>query len=69
MAEWIETYRGVVNAWECDSVEHFTIAYYFERFAAASPTLFELIGEHEGLEPTAVTWPRRISTSPATTKR
>ena len=63
MAEWIETYRGVVNAWECDTVEHFTIAYYFERFAAASPTLFEFIGEHEGLESTAVTWPRRIYTT------
>jgi len=28
MAEWTETYRGVVSAWECDIVEHFTIAYY-----------------------------------------
>jgi hypothetical protein len=28
MTEWIETYRGVVSAWECDIVEHFTIAYY-----------------------------------------
>ena len=36
MADWIETYRGVVNAWECDVVEHFTIAYYFDRFADAT---------------------------------
>jgi acyl-CoA thioesterase FadM len=63
MAEWIETYRGVVNAWECDTVEHFTIAYYFERFAGASPTLFEIIGEHESLGSTAVPGPRRIYTT------
>jgi acyl-CoA thioesterase FadM len=45
MAEWIETYRGVVKAWECDVVEHFTIACYFERFADATRNFFELIGE------------------------
>jgi acyl-CoA thioesterase FadM len=63
MAEWMETYRGVVNAWECDTVEHFTIAYYFERFAGATPTLFELIGEDEILGPTIATNPRRIYTT------
>jgi acyl-CoA thioester hydrolase len=36
VAEWIETYRGVVNPWECDVVQHFTIAYYFDRFADAT---------------------------------
>ena len=30
MTKWFETYRGVVNAWECDIVQHLTIAYYFE---------------------------------------
>ena len=49
MAEWIETYRGVVSAWECDIVEHFTIAYYFDRFADATRNLIELIGESESL--------------------
>ncbi len=49
MAEWIETYRGVVSAWECDIVEHFTIAYYFEKFADASRNFVELIGEGEAL--------------------
>ena len=63
MAEWMETYRGVVNAWECDTVEHFTIAYYFERFASATRTLFELIGEDEILGPTVATSPRRIYTT------
>src|SRR4029450_5250204 len=51
MAEWIETYRGVVSAWECDIVEHFTIAYYFDRFADATRNFLELIGEGESLGP------------------
>ena len=51
MAEWVETYRGVVNAWECDIVEHFTIAYYFERFADATRNFLELVGEGETLGP------------------
>lgn len=49
MADWIETYRGVVSAWECDIVEHFTIAYYFDRFADATRNFLELIGEAESL--------------------
>ena len=36
MGEMIETVRGQVAAWECDTVEHFTVAYYFERFSDAS---------------------------------
>lgn len=60
MAEWIETYRGVVNAWECDIVEHFTIAYYFERFADATRNFFELIGESELLGMPSGAGPSRI---------
>ena len=45
MSKWFETYRGVVNPWECDVVEHLTIAYYFAFFAAATRNLFDLIGE------------------------
>tara|TARA_R110001592_G_scaffold145743_5_gene369377 strand:- start:1539 stop:2348 length:810 start_codon:yes stop_codon:yes gene_type:complete len=30
-----ETFRGDVKAWECDVVEHFTVAYYYEKFEAA----------------------------------
>jgi len=44
VADWIETYRGVVNAWECDIVEHFTVAYYFDRLADASRNLLDAIG-------------------------
>src|SRR5262245_35666931 len=45
MAEWIETYRGVVSAWECDVVQHFTIAYYFDRFADATRNFLDLCGD------------------------
>lgn len=63
MAEWIETYRGVVSAWECDVVEHFTIAYYFERFADATRNFLELIGEAESLGPAVGVGPSRLYTT------
>ncbi|MCG8435648.1 MAG: thioesterase family protein, partial [Gammaproteobacteria bacterium] len=44
MSELIETYRGTVKAWECDHVEHFTVAYYFKSIAAAQLRLFSEIG-------------------------
>jgi acyl-CoA thioesterase FadM len=28
---WLETYRGTVNRWEVDNVDHFTVAFYFAR--------------------------------------
>lgn len=49
MKDWIETYRGTVSAWECDVVEHFTIAYYFDRFADASRNFIDLVGETAAL--------------------
>jgi len=60
MAEWTETYRGVVSAWECDIVEHFTIAYYFEKFADATRNFVDLIGEGECLAPRVGTGPSRL---------
>ncbi|MGD9803532.1 MAG: thioesterase family protein [Hyphomicrobiaceae bacterium] len=60
MADWIETYQGVVSAWECDIVEHFTIAYYFEKFADATRNFIELIGEGESLGPCVGTGPSRL---------
>ena len=36
MADWIETYRGIVKAWECDVFAHLTIAYYYEHYEDAS---------------------------------
>ena len=41
MTTWIETYRGTVYRWELDTVDHFTVAYYFQRFADASLGLLE----------------------------
>ena len=60
MADWIETYRGVVNAWECDIVEHFTIAYYFEKFSDATRNFVELIGESETLGSRVNAGPSRL---------
>ena len=45
MPEWLETYRGVVNPWECDVVQHFTIAYYFDRLADATRNFLDLCEE------------------------
>jgi len=36
MGNYLETLRSGVPAWEVDTVEHFTVAYYFERFARAT---------------------------------
>jgi len=60
VTEWTETYRGVVSAWECDIVEHFTIAYYFEKFQDASRNFVELIGEGEILGHAVGRGPARI---------
>ncbi|MBV8652361.1 MAG: hypothetical protein JO255_12910 [Alphaproteobacteria bacterium] len=41
MAEWSETYRGIVKAWECDVFDHLTIAYYFEHYEDAAAIVLE----------------------------
>jgi acyl-CoA thioester hydrolase len=41
---WIETYRGAVQRWEVDIVDHFTVAYYFDRIAHASLNTLEALG-------------------------
>jgi acyl-CoA thioesterase FadM len=63
VTEWIETYRGVVSAWECDIVEHFTIAYCFEKFQDATRNLVDLIGEAETLGAQLGAAPARIVTT------
>jgi len=40
----IETYRSIVHAWECDSVDHFTTAYYFSAFGSAHWHLARRLG-------------------------
>lgn len=41
---WMESYRGSVFAWETDMVEHFTVAFYFDRFTDAVLALSEEVG-------------------------
>ena len=47
MAGWTETCRSIVAPWECDTTEHFTIAYYFDRLADAAATMAESLGLHD----------------------
>jgi acyl-CoA thioesterase FadM len=49
VAEWVETCRGTVAPWECDTTEHFTIAYYLERVEQASATIAERLRLEEHL--------------------
>lgn len=56
MEGWTETCRGVVSPWECDTTEHFTIAYYFDRLADSAATMAEILGCHALLRST----PRRF---------
>ncbi|HKM72128.1 MAG TPA: thioesterase family protein [Stellaceae bacterium] len=44
MNGWTETWRGIVSPWECDTTEHFTIAYYFDRLADAASIMAESLG-------------------------
>src|SRR5712692_8436304 len=45
---WLETYRGTVYRWEVDNVDHFTVAYYFERFEDATLALLHAVGLDPG---------------------
>lgn len=45
---WIDTYRGTVHRWEVDNVDHFTVAYYFERFEDATAGLLHALGLDAG---------------------
>ena len=36
MTGYKETFRGDVRPWEVDATEHFTVAYYYEKFEAAT---------------------------------
>jgi acyl-CoA thioesterase FadM len=53
----IETYRSIVHPWECDSVDHFTTAYWFAAFGSANWHLLQRLGldgaRIEALEPRA----------------
>jgi acyl-CoA thioester hydrolase len=40
----VETLRSIVHPWECDAVDHFTTAYYFQAYGAAQWHLLQLLG-------------------------
>ena len=40
----IETYRSMVHPWECDTVDHFTTAFYFAAFGNAHWHLLQRLG-------------------------
>ena len=44
MTGYAETFRGDVATWEVDATEHFTVAYYFQKFEAASWRYLRLNG-------------------------
>ena len=48
MAEWTETYRGIVKAWECDVFDHLTIAYYYEHYEDASQLALDAFAGRHG---------------------
>jgi len=43
-AGFVETYRGTVYRWELDQYDHFTVAFYFQRFGDVVPVLLEALG-------------------------
>jgi acyl-CoA thioesterase FadM len=45
---WLETYRGTVYRWDVVTVDHFTVAYYFERFEDATLGLNHALGLDPG---------------------
>ena len=51
---FMETYRSVVAAWECDVMGHLTIAYYFDRFSDAAWALIERLVP--GTAPPSAVW-------------
>jgi acyl-CoA thioesterase FadM len=47
MGNGIETYRAAVHAWECDSVEHFTTAYYLQKISSSAMRMLLELGYAE----------------------
>ncbi|MEM7253123.1 MAG: thioesterase family protein [Pseudomonadota bacterium] len=58
MTDYVETFLGDVHTWEVDATEHFTVAYYYEKFQSAT---WRFLTER-GIDP------QRASTASATTQ-
>ena len=41
---WRETVRSIVQRWEIDGTDHFTVAFYFQRFGDASFAVLDALG-------------------------
>jgi acyl-CoA thioesterase FadM len=44
VTRYTETFRGEVAPWEVDSTEHFTVAYYYQKFESATWRFLRLAG-------------------------
>lgn len=60
-AGWVETYRGTVYRWELDHNDHFTVAYYFQRFGDAAQALLAALGLEPGRARSASLFVRYVS--------
>jgi acyl-CoA thioesterase FadM len=56
MDNWVETYRGTVYRWEVDNVDHFTVAYYFQRFEDATLALLAALRLEPGDDGSRSRW-------------
>lgn len=56
MAVEIETYRGVVYPWHCDSMGHMNTQFYCAIFDAASFHMLSRLGPYAELEPQSQGW-------------
>ncbi len=48
MGSYLETVRGAIPPWECDVVEHFTIACYFDKLGMSTARLLAALGHAPG---------------------
>jgi acyl-CoA thioester hydrolase len=49
---WLETVRSIVQRWEIDNTDHFTVAYYFARLGDAAFAMLDALGLHPTAAPT-----------------
>jgi acyl-CoA thioesterase FadM len=60
-AGYVETHRSTVYRWELDQYDHFTVAFYFQRFGDVVPVLLAALGLGQDRFVTAEVYVRYIS--------
>jgi acyl-CoA thioester hydrolase len=50
---FVETYRGCVNAWECDEMGHMNVRHYVSKWSEGMASLAEAMGLNEAFTPRA----------------